>query len=600
MRLKHIILVFLFLPLINQAQNAFVNKGSAVYIQQKALMEISGNLVNDSGSSSISNDGTIEISGNFINSPGATFGVYNNNSSTDRVVKFMGSGTQTISGNMSTAGHSSFYNLVIDKATAADSVEMLTGVVVEGSLVFGTANTTTTYNPSSLYTNNNQKGLFKTYDSAQNEYLLDIQNGNADAVAGYPVLEMGQGQSTGYVLTSGIRGSSNGGLQRKISSATSYIFPVGTSDKGFNGALLNFSRVPGGGSVKTKFCDGSSSPDGYVGILSQYCSGCDANTPSGYTGYNRYFESNPCNNGVPQWIIFANTAQNHGYWSFASTNTGYQYDMEVFPNSYSSDIDIHLSTMRVLKHEAAYGDDPSVVSTDWTPEVESLISNINDLTTYTKNAGCYTGNGVPGGTYTDFSQFTMAMNNSGGALPVTLLYIKATPAGKHHIDVTWATALEINNAGFEVMRSTDGVNFSDLGWVAGHDNSTVTESYLFDDKVAQENVAYYYKLKQVDNNGKFVYTNIAEAMLTQDQSAFALYPNPTANDLFLTLGSAGEEIKVIMYDMTGRAVYDNIFTVEGGGSQTVTINAASMLPPGTYLVDATSNGSHYTGKVVLQ
>jgi hypothetical protein len=260
-----------------------------------------------------------------------------------------------------------------------------------------------------------------------------------------------------------------------------------------------------------------------------------------------------------------------------------------------------VSTIRLLKYEAAYGFDPSYPATDWTPGVESLTSSINDLTSYTRNAGCYSGMGVPGGIYTDFCQFCMGGGGSGGALPVTLLYVKATPAGKHVIDVTWATALEINNAGFDVLRSTDGVNFTDLGWVNGHDNSTVTETYSFDDKVAQENIPYYYKLKQVDNNGKFVYSNVAEAMLSQDPGNFELYPNPTANDLYLTVGNPGDEVKVVVYDMTGRQVYDNIFTTEASsGSQTVTINAASVLPPGTYVVTASTNGMRYSGKVILQ
>ena len=309
--------------------------------------------------------------------------------------------------------------------------------------------------------------------------MLDIQNGNVDAVAGYPVLETGGMPSTGFILTSGNRGSSNGGLQRAISSATSYVFPVGTASHGFNGVQLNFSKVPGGGSVKTKFCDGSSSAGGYVGQISNYCGGCNDGEPGIDSGYNRFFTSNACDNNQPQWIMFEHTAQNHGYWSFSSSNTGYQYDMEVFPNSFGSTPN---GTWRVLKHEAAYGNDPSTSATDWRPEIESLVSNISDLTTYTKNAGCYTGSGVPGGLYTDFSQFTLGMSNDNNALPVKLLYITAQAEGKHHITVTWATALEINNAGFYVLRSTDGINFTSVGWVAGHDNSTVTETYAYDDK----------------------------------------------------------------------------------------------------------------------
>ncbi|HWB64839.1 MAG TPA: T9SS type A sorting domain-containing protein, partial [Chitinophagales bacterium] len=295
------------------------------------------------------------------------------------------------------------------------------------------------------------------------------------------------------------------------------------------------------------------------------------------------------------------TAQNHGYWSFASTNTGYTYDMEVFANAYAENEDAN-STWRVIKHEAGYGDDPSSSSTDWTPEIETSVNGTDDLLTYTRNAGCYSGAGVPGGLYTDFSHFTMAMTNSNNALPVKFLYVYATPTGKHHIEVSWATAVEINNAGFEVTRSTDAVNFVDVGWVEGHGTTTEKQTYTFDDKVPDENVTYYYRLRQTDYNQQTQLSNIAQAKLVNNtQSGFALYPNPTASQIFLTFDSPGNEINVVLYDMQGRQAYQNIYTIEDAGSrQTVSLNASSLLPPGTYLLTASTNGAQYKAKVVLQ
>jgi Peptidase C10 family/Spi protease inhibitor/Secretion system C-terminal sorting domain/SprB repeat len=580
----------------------FTNKGSVIYIQKSALVEVQGTLVNTLSDSTgiIKNDGIIELSGNFQNDSGALFQVGANSASTDRAVKFIGTGTQVITGNMSIPGKSSFYNLVIDQSASSDTVEMQTPLVVEGSLAFGTASVTTTYNPTSLYTNNNRKGLLKTFNNSLGEFLLNITNGNSDAISGYPVLEINGAPSTGFILTSGLRGTNNGGLQRAITSATSYLYPIGSYDKGFNAAKLNFTEIPGGGSVKAKFCTGSSDPSGFVGSISTWCSGCSGQNPApADSGYNRYFPSNECNNGAPQWLILDHTTQNHGYWSFASTNTGYKYDMEVYPNGFP--LVEQSAAWRLLKHEAAYGVDPSMHATDWREEIESTVSSVTDLLTYTKNIGCYHGAGVPGGSYTGFSHFTMGMGGIGQALPVQLLSLTATPTGKHHILVSWTTALEINNAGFYVMRSTDGVNFSDVGWVQGHDNSTITNNYTLDDRVPQ-NTLYYYKLRQVDNNGKFVYSYIVEAQLADQSSTdFALYPNPTSNEIFLDVKNAAEEVKVDMYDISGQLVYNNIFTITASGSnQTLTINASSMLPPGTYILNATMNEEKYSAKVILQ
>jgi hypothetical protein len=604
MKAKHALIFSFILPVIAYAQTtqtALYNKGDAIYVQKNALLEVQGNFENTSGG--IYNDGTIELTGDFENGTGAQFKVHSNTASKDRVVKFIGGGTQAIKGDFSDPSTASFYNLVIDKASPTSTVEMQTGIAVKGSLVFGTANLTTTYNPDSFYHNNNKKGLLKTYDSGSGEYLLDVQNGNPDAIAGYPVLQIDGAPNTGFILTKGLRGSSDGGLQRSVASATSYLFPIGTEAKGFNGSMLNFTQIPGNGSVKAKFCDGSSSPDGIVGTISPYCSGCPPEQYADNLGYNRFFENNPCNGGAPQWMIFDHTVSNHGYWSFESSNTGYQYDMEVFPNSIGDPTADRFSPWRVLKHEDVYGADPSLPSVDWMPEIEGLITGPTDLTAFTRNTGCYMGNGVPGGSYRNFSHFAMGLSHSSNALPVKLLFVKADPMGKHRIRVSWATSLEINNDGFKVMRSTDGVNFSDIGWVEGHDNSTEQHDYFFDDRVT-DNITYYYRLRQIDNDGHFEYSQIVEAKLADgggEAYDYSLYPNPTSNEVFITVQNPVDEITVKVYDLGGKLAYDNIFPVEQNGvSQTVSVGMAALLPTGAYVLNATTNGTKFSKQIILQ
>lgn len=606
MSLKRTIALLLLSPAFIYAQDdVLYNRGGDLYIQENGLLRIQGSLVNENNSfsASINNDGTIELDGDIENLPGAAFRTHSNNASKERAVKFVGNGTQLIKGDFSTPGQSGFYNLVIDKASAADTVEMRTPVLVEGTLAFGSASITSTYHPTDFYTNNNHKGLLKTYTQSGDEFLLDIQNGSPDAISGYPTLEIDGAPATGFVLTSGTRGTNSGGLQRKVASATSYLFPVGTEGRGFNGAMLNFTSVPGNGNVKTKFCDATSNTDGNtVGTISPFCDGCNEDNPAKNGGYNRYFPSNECNGGAPQWLIFDHTAYNHGYWSFESSNTGYQYDIEVFPNNFPDDYANRNSPWRLLKHEGPYNEDPSLASVDWMPEIESLVSDITDLTTFTRNMGCYTGNGVPGGSYTDFSHFSMGMSNSGGALPVKLIYVRAEPMGKHRIRVSWATSLEINNDGFEVHRSTDGVNFTKIGWVDGHDNSTITNYYSFEDRGAELGVTYYYRLKQIDNDLKFEYSQVVQAKLGGEEvGGFSLYPNPTANDVFLNVSNPAGDITVRIYDTKGQRVFENIFTVEADGvDQTVNIKASAAMPPGTYVITASTNDRDFSSKFVLQ
>jgi hypothetical protein len=98
--------------------------------------------------------------------------------------------------------------------------------------------------------------------------------------------------------------------------------------------------------------------------------------------------------------------------------------------------------------------------------------------------------------------------NTSSPLPVTLLFFKGENRGNKYSHLTWETALEINNSGFIIERSLDAINFNYIGWVDGHGNSTVLNSYYFDDFNIEPGKTYYYRLKQVDYDGIFEYSNL--------------------------------------------------------------------------------------------
>ena len=576
------VLIFSLIPLIGFSQYELNNKGGALYLQKGSLLTVQGDFINDTSAASnglVFNDGTIEVQGNFQNSPNASFRVFNDNTSTERVVKFTGSGTQSIIGQMNTPGTASFYNLVVDKTSASDVVQMQADVAVEGSLAFGASSTNSAYNPSNFYTNNNQKGLLQTY-TGSNEYLLSLTNGSADAISGYPVFAMNGAPTTGYVLTSGDRGSSNGGLQREVASSTSYDYPVGTAEHGFNAVRMNFTSIPsGGGLVKGKFNDGTDNNNGYVGTISQQCIGCTQTySAPDNDGYNHYFASNPCNNGSAQWITLQDAIMNHGYWSFASAdnNANYNYSVEVFPNSFTMQGNL-TDDWRTLKYPGAYGFNPSGAGVSWNQYIDS-VSSPDDLLAYSRNTGsCYTGDGVPGGVYSGFGHYSMEKGGSDNALPVKMLYINAT-ASAQIINVNWATAIEVNNSGFNVERSTDGINFSKIGWVQGHDNSTVQQTYTYADKNAASNTMYYYRLQQVDNNGGSALSNITNAEIGGN-TVFTVsepMPNPaTVSSKIMITSNVSQDITVKVYNMLGQVLSNSTYTL-AAGNNSIDLNVQNL------------------------
>lgn len=577
------------------SQNEFYNSGADIYIQKGALIHVQGSVVNSdgSGSGAINNDGIIEVKGDFENQSGAELKVYTDNTSTDRAVKFVGSGTQAIKGDLNSSGSAGFFNLVIDKAVSSDIVDVQTNLVVEGSLVFGN-NSTSTYIPS--FTNPGNRGIVDL-----DGFLLDVQNSNIDAVKGHDIPAMNNTATTGFILVNGTK-TNVGGLQRKVTPAT-YEFPIATTVNGYNPTRINFSSVHAGGSVKAKFNDVTGTGLCFATIGYEYVQfpiSPQSPVQADNNGFNYYFANNPCNSGNKQWIVLEDAVTDHGYWSLegSGTSSSYVYDLETFPTGYA-DAGNASDLTRTIKYSGpAYDADASPY--DWTPQIRSSVSNINDLMTYTRNAGCYSGLGVPGGVYTGFSHFGIAKSKSASALPVELIYLQANPIDNSYIKVSWATAIEINNSGFEVQRSTDGANFSNIGWVAGNNNSTTTLSYHFDDMNVAPNVVYYYRLRQVDNDGQSELTYIVSAMIT-DGETFTIsefIPNPTQDfsKLVFTTSTA-QDINIKLYDIIGQVVMDKNYSLSVG--QTMVDFETQNLAGGTYTAAIAAQNLVFSKRLIV-
>ena len=129
-------------------------------------------------------------------------------------------------------------------------------------------------------------------------------------------------------------------------------------------------------------------------------------------------------------------------------------------------------------------------------------------------------------------------------LPVELIYTEAKIiAAERSANLTWATAKEANNSHFEIERSIDGVNdFAVIGEVQGMGwKDTVTE-YAFEDKslpLTGGNI--FYRLKQVDFDGKHTYSKVFSVKVSNVQfkkGVWRAYPNPTN----------GQQLKVNLLD----------------------------------------------------
>ncbi len=114
-----------------------------------------------------------------------------------------------------------------------------------------------------------------------------------------------------------------------------------------------------------------------------------------------------------------------------------------------------------------------------------------------------------------------------GALPVELTSFNAA-IRNGLVDLKWETATEVNNYGFEVERKSADAEWNKIGFVEGYGSTNSPKYYSFSDK-PQGNGKISYRLKQIDNDGKYEYSPVVEVLVDNLPNGFVLeqnYPNP--------------------------------------------------------------------------
>lgn len=176
--------------------------------------------------------------------------------------------------------------------------------------------------------------------------------------------------------------------------------------------------------------------------------------------------------------------------------------------------------------------------------------------------------------------YIVVTNNTG--LPVNLLSFTAQKQNNQTVKLNWAAIQELNNAFFEIERSTDGKLFDKIGNVQGDEITRKLIRYSFtDDNPLTEN---YYRLKQVDQNGSFNYSSIVYVRLEDTKPQLALFPVPAMDELSVQQSQTMKTIRI--FDPSGILKLSKSI-----GNNTTTLNI-QMLAPGLYMIETEgTNGS---------
>ncbi|WP_420578139.1 T9SS type A sorting domain-containing protein [Ekhidna sp.] len=178
----------------------------------------------------------------------------------------------------------------------------------------------------------------------------------------------------------------------------------------------------------------------------------------------------------------------------------------------------------------------------------------------------------------EFANVPDYLYNSLSPLPVELISFKVLLEGSS-AHLTWVTAQEINNDRFEIEHSNDGLSFKNVGEVKGNGTVNQVSEYSFIHRNLQSGFNYY-RLKQVDYDGQFEYSEVKRVSLGAfEDVTVSIYPNPSSDVAHIVINE-GIATSIELITLSG-AVLKSIKYAEGMTKQTFNV---TDLRSGMYLI----------------
>ena len=289
----------------------------------------------------------------------------------------------------------------------------------------------------------------------------------------------------------------------------------------------------------------------------------------------------------PNSVIQNQSAQR--YWSitkdndlaFTSANVTFNYRPEDFNTAFFEATDE--AAMVVGKYDTGNWTFPTILSRS--------VGGNND-------GGSVTVSGI-----TSFSDFTFAKNES--ALPVELTSFTAS-VRNNSVLLNWTTATELNNFGFEIERMVQtstpySLNkWERIGFIAGSGNSNSPKEYSFTDGSLNGGSKFKYRLKQIDNDGTFSYSD--EINVEVIPTKFELsqnFPNPFNPSTTISFSIPNEElVSLKVYNSLGEEVVELINETKQAGNYEINFNA-SGLSSGIYFYKIQAGSFTQTKKMTI-
>jgi hypothetical protein len=191
---------------------------------------------------------------------------------------------------------------------------------------------------------------------------------------------------------------------------------------------------------------------------------------------------------------------------------------------------------------------------------------------------------------------TGQLTNTCSTLPVSFKSFNATiRSGKGAL--TWETATESNNSGFEVQRRGASGQYEKIGFVDSKapNGTGAAYSYSFDDNLTLPKGVTYYRLRQVDFDGRATYSEVKAVRAGNSQLVISIYPNPNRGTANVAIPESAGKMDVSLDDYTGKSIQ----RWNGINVRNLQIN---NMKPGIYMlrINLRETGEIITERIVVQ
>jgi hypothetical protein len=425
-----------------------------------------------------------------------------------------------------------------------------------------------------------------------------LQNPTPSAFSGYSALGVSNWNNNGGANTKYIEGK----LKRNVSSNNTYDFPFGV-------AIASLDGMEG---VKVKF-NSTFTTTGLLGYIQPVPFSRIAYTSDLIPNGESLFYDIGGDPSTPPTNQFQNCIGGpDGYDDIAIIDAAVNYEWIMTPDAATSNYDISVhpgsvmdnltyvamgspcnSTYPITKYlarDGVIGGDQAIgpVTHTGPPSIMGLMQPP-------------TGNKLVG--QTGWSRFRIfgTTDPSNTSLPIELTSFTILPVENTYFQLNWITASEFNNSGYEIQRSLNNTDFIDIGFVGGNGTTNSPHNYVFQDDNVIPEIDYYYRLKQIDFDGKFSYSSVLNGRL-RGGSIYTIsdfYPNPTNGLAQLDIYAPKEtQLKMTIYDLLGQTIRIEQKSIQQGYNK---MNFdVSYLPNASYITKFSLNNQTITKQFIKQ